>query len=32
VIMPAFEAEIPKADDRWKLVLYIRSLRAEDAK
>lgn len=32
VIMPAFETEIPKPDDRWKLVYFVRSLRAEDAK
>lgn len=32
VIMPAFETEITKPDDRWKLVLFIRSLRAEDPK
>jgi mono/diheme cytochrome c family protein len=26
VIMPGFEADIPAGEDRWKLVLYIRSL------
>lgn len=30
VIMPAFETEIPKAEDRWKLVHFIRSLRVEE--
>lgn len=30
--MPAFEGEITKADDRWKLVHFIRSLRAEEPK
>ena len=28
VIMPAFSERIPKADDRWRLVLYVRTLRA----
>lgn len=28
VIMPGFEADIPQGGDRWKLVLYIRSLGA----
>lgn len=26
IVMPGFAAEIPKEDDRWKLVLYVRSL------
>lgn len=26
VVMPAFEKEIPSAEDRWKLVLFIRTL------
>jgi mono/diheme cytochrome c family protein len=28
VIMPAFSERIPKADDRWRLVLYVRTLRS----
>ena len=27
VIMPAFAERIPKAEDRWKLVLFVRTLR-----
>lgn len=27
VIMPAFAERIPKAEDRWKLILYVRTLR-----
>jgi mono/diheme cytochrome c family protein len=26
VIMPAFEREIPNAEDRWKVVLFVRTL------
>lgn len=28
VIMPAFSERIPKAEDRWRLVLYVRTLRS----
>ena len=28
VIMPSFSERIPSAEERWKLVLYVRSLRA----
>jgi mono/diheme cytochrome c family protein len=28
VIMPAFSERIPSAEERWKLVLYVRTLRA----
>jgi mono/diheme cytochrome c family protein len=29
VIMPAFSREVPSAEDRWKIVLYVRTLNAE---
>lgn len=33
VVMPSFADEIPSADDRWRVVLYVRSLeRKEDPK
>jgi mono/diheme cytochrome c family protein len=31
VIMPAFSERIPSAEDRWKIVLFVRTLRAESA-
>jgi hypothetical protein len=27
VIMPAFSERLPSADDRWKIVLFVRTLR-----
>jgi mono/diheme cytochrome c family protein len=31
VIMPAFSERVPSADDRWKVVLFVRTLRAQAA-
>jgi mono/diheme cytochrome c family protein len=32
VIMPAFAERLPSAEDRWKIVLFVRTLRAATAK
>jgi hypothetical protein len=29
IVMPAFENEIESADDRWRVVLFVRSLEAK---
>ena len=31
VIMPAFSERVPSAEDRWKIVLFVRTLRAQTA-
>lgn len=32
VVMPAFADEIPTAEDRWRVVLFVRTLERKDAK
>jgi hypothetical protein len=31
IVMPAFMDEIPSTDDRWRVVLFVRSLERKDA-